>query len=186
MAGIFWATGILMISSFIQLAIYRLKSGKFERSKILLFLAIMLFGGLTLLFHNDAFIKWKVTIVCLLFSLAFLLSPYFGSKTYLIKKLLSSSGENLSMVPEQKWKTINNFWIFSYLLQAAGNHYFAFYSNQEAWVNYKVWGLTSINFVLIIISMVLIAPFINDESNQIDSPSVPEKSETSAKDENDH
>ena len=107
MAGIFWATGILMISSFIQLAIYRLKSGKFERSKILLFLAIMLFGGLTLLFHNDAFIKWKVTIVCLLFSLAFLLSPYFGSKTYLIKKLLSSSGENLSMVPDQKWKTIN-------------------------------------------------------------------------------
>lgn len=177
-AGIYWATAVLILSSTIQLFIYRIQKGRFERNKVLLFLAILLFGGLTLFFHNPAFIKWKVTIVCTLFSLAFLLSPHVGQKHHLIKKLLTASGENFDKVPEKKWQFINQLWVFSYLIQAGANHYFAFYQPLQTWVNFKVWGLTGINLAMIILSMVFIAPYIDENNNTIK-----DKNETDSSDE---
>ncbi len=162
MADIYVATAFLIAASTLQLAYYRYSSGKFEKSKVLLFLTIVIFGGLTLSLHSDVFIKWKVTIVCSAFAGAFLLSRFVGARKPLIKRIFMGAGEEMQSVPESKWYFLNNIWAISYLLQAAGNHYFAFYHSQQSWVNYKVWGLTSVNLLMIVFSMFIIAPFLKE------------------------
>lgn len=41
---------------------------------LITFVMVAIFGTLTLVFHNDLFIKWKVTVIYALFSIALLVS----------------------------------------------------------------------------------------------------------------
>ena len=41
---------------------------------------VLVFGGLTLLVHDEVFIKWKVTVVMGLSAIAFLVSHFVGDK----------------------------------------------------------------------------------------------------------
>jgi intracellular septation protein len=43
----------------LQLVRYR----KVEKMALVTFVLVAVFGGLTLFFHNDEFIKWKVTVI---------------------------------------------------------------------------------------------------------------------------
>ncbi|HFB66641.1 MAG TPA: septation protein IspZ [Aeromonadales bacterium] len=165
LSDIYLATAFLIAASVIQLGIYRYKAGKFEKSKIILFLMIITFGGLTLALHNDAFIKWKVTILCIGFASAFFLSARIKGRQTLIERFLRTTGEDFSAVPPQRLRLLNNFWTVSYLMQAAANHYFAFYQSQASWVNFKVWGLTAVNLVMIVVSLIAIAPYLQDDKS---------------------
>ncbi|WP_273802749.1 septation protein IspZ, partial [Proteus vulgaris] len=48
---------------------------------------VMGFAALTLIFHSDAFIKWKVTIIYGAFAIALLFSQWFTEKP-LIQRML--------------------------------------------------------------------------------------------------
>ena len=50
------ATAVVLIYSWVR---YR----KVEKMALITFLMVAVFGGLTLFFHNDEFIKWKVTVI---------------------------------------------------------------------------------------------------------------------------
>lgn len=165
LSDIYVATAFLIAASLVQLGIYRYKSGKFEKSKIILFLMILTFGGLTLALHNDVFIKWKVTILCIGFASAFFLSAHIKGRKTLIERILNATGEDFSAVPRSRLHLLNTIWAFSYLIQAAANHYFAFYQSQAAWVNFKVWGLTAVNLVMLIVSVIAIAPYLQDDES---------------------
>ena len=57
------ATAVVLIYSWVR---YR----KVEKMALITFLMVAVFGGLTLFFHNDEFIKWKVTVIYGLFGRA--------------------------------------------------------------------------------------------------------------------
>ncbi len=162
MADIFIATGFLIAASTIQLIIFRIRDGKFEKSKIWLFLAIVIFGGITIILHDDFYLKWKVTLVLSALALAFFLSQFVGKKQPLVKKFFLSIEGGLEKVPDSRWKLVNWIWIGAYCIQAAFNHYFAFYESQDAWVDFKVWGLTASNFVVIIVSLTILFPYLQE------------------------
>ena len=67
---------------------------------------VLIFGGLTLLVHDKAFIQWKVTVVNWLFAGAFLASHYFGDKP-LIERMM---GENCQL-ERALWRRLNWAWI---------------------------------------------------------------------------
>lgn len=62
------------------------------------FAMVVVFGSLTLVFHNDLFIKWKVTIIYALFAVALLVSQFVMKQT-LIQKML---GKELTL-PQSVW-----------------------------------------------------------------------------------
>ncbi len=163
LSDIYVATAFLIIASLLQLGIYRYKTGKFEKNKIILFLLILSFGGLTIALHDDVFIKWKVTILCVGFATAFFLSAHIKGRKTLIERFLASTGEDFSAVPAKRWQLLNSLWAGSYLLQAVANHYFAFYQPLESWVNFKVWGLTAVNLIMILLSLLALAPYVHDD-----------------------
>ncbi len=74
------ATGLALVASWV---LYR----KLEKMTIFTFVLVAVFGTLTLVFHNDEFIKWKVTVIYSLFALALLFSQWF-MKQPLIQTML--------------------------------------------------------------------------------------------------
>lgn len=63
------------------------------------------FGTLTLVFHNDLFIKWKVTVIYTLFAPALLISRVVLKKP-LIQRML---GKELQL-PDSVWSRLNAAW----------------------------------------------------------------------------
>ncbi len=72
---------------------------------LITFVLVAVFGGLTLFFHNDEFIKWKVTVIYALFAGALLFSQWVMKKP-LIQRML---GKELTL-PQQVWSRLNPAW----------------------------------------------------------------------------
>lgn len=106
---IYVASGALIVATAVALiagwVIYR----KVEKMTIFTFILVAVFGSLTLVFHNDEFIKWKVTVIYSLFALSLLFSQ-FWMKQPLIQSML---GKELKL-PDFAWKKLNIAWaVFS-------------------------------------------------------------------------
>ena len=69
---------------------------------LITFALVAVFGGLTLFFHNDEFIKWKVTVIYALFAGALLISQWVMKKP-LIQRML---GKELTL-PQEVWSRLN-------------------------------------------------------------------------------
>ena len=85
---IYMATGALVVVTGLQLAYSWIRYRKVEKMQLFTFLLVGFFGGLTVFFHDDTFIKWKVTVINALFALGLLISRYGFGKN-LIKQMLA-------------------------------------------------------------------------------------------------
>lgn len=139
---LYWATGSLIVTSALQIIYYLVRKEPVPTRSWIFFGIIAVFGGLTIFLHDDTFIKWKVTIINLFFTLALLISQQFFKKN-LLKQFL---GEALTL-PDNIWVKLNFSWAMFFALCAALNYYVAFNYEQEVWVNFKVFGLTGLTFV---------------------------------------
>ena len=76
-------SGIIFILNWI---IYK----KIEKINLINFILITIFSSLTIFFHNSSFIKWKITIIYMLFFIVLLISQYDGKKP-IIQKILEKN-----------------------------------------------------------------------------------------------
>ena len=80
LADIYWATALLMATTFIQVTYSYLKMGKVpSRQWLFLALAVIL-GSLTLVFHDEQFVKLKATFIYAGLAIALIVSRYFFAK----------------------------------------------------------------------------------------------------------
>lgn len=174
-AGIYWATGSLIVAAFIQIFYYKFKKEKIPAKQWIIFGLIVVFGGLTIYLQNDAFLKWKVTIINAFFAGALLVSNTFFKKN-IIKEFLS---ESLSL-PENIWSRLNFSWALFFLFCSGLNYYIAFNFPLDTWVNFKVFGLTGLMFLFSITSILFLYKYLSVEEDEIDSNHMTnEKSERS-------
>ena len=96
---------------------------------------ILLFGSLTLLLHDERFIKWKPTVLYGAMAIALAVAMWGFRKNFLQTML----GAQLQL-PTRIWTHLNIAWIGYCLFMAAINGYVAAYFSTEAWVNFKLWG----------------------------------------------
>ena len=108
---------------------------------------IVVFGGATLFFHNDAFIKWKPTVLYWLFASILLGGKWFFGRN-LMQKLM---GEKVAM-PPPVWDKLNYSWASFFVLSGALNLYVAFSGTftEAQWVNFKVFGVTAATAVFLV------------------------------------
>jgi intracellular septation protein len=102
---------------------------------------VTVFGTLTLAFHDDAFIKWKVTIIYTLFAIALVASQLMNKS--IIKSML---GKELK-ADDAIWARITWYWALFFMVCGLGNIYIAFSLPLETWVNFKVFGLTALTLI---------------------------------------
>ncbi|PHM64074.1 intracellular septation protein A [Xenorhabdus stockiae] len=151
MYDIFYASGALIAATglavVITYAIYR----KVEKSSLITFAITAVFGTLTLTFHSDLFIKWKVTVIYAIFALALLISQWVMKKP-LIQKML---GKELEL-PDAIWNKLNTAWAIFFIVCALANIYIAFWLSMDVWMNFKVFGLTALTLVFTVLSVIYI------------------------------
>jgi len=161
MVDIYAATGALIIATGLMLAFNYFKNGKVEKMHVITFLMILIFGGLTLILHDDTFIKWKVTVIYALFAIALFVSQFIFKKP-IIKQML---GKEITL-PNNVWNNLNSAWGVFFAILGGVNIYVAFYMPMEVWVNFKVFGLLGTTLIFTVLSGVYIYKYIPKESEE--------------------
>ncbi|PKH26846.1 septation protein A [Enterobacterales bacterium CwR94] len=151
MYDIYVASGALVVATGAALVVSWVLYRKLEKMTIFTFVLVAVFGTLTLVFHNDNFIKWKVTIIYSLFAVALLVSQFVMRKP-LIQTML---GKELQL-PQHAWGKLNSAWALFFLACGLANIYVAFWLPQETWVDFKVFGLTGLTLLFTVLSGVYI------------------------------
>lgn len=168
--GIYTATLIAIIASFVQVIFYRLVYHRFEKMQIISLAIVTVLGGATLFFHDPVFIKWKPTGIYWLAALLFVLSPLL-IKRPLIQKIM----EKNIQLPTKIWYRLNYLWALFFIIMGSANVYVAYYYSLDAWVNFKLFGCLGLTLLFVFLQAFYLAKHIkhHEETQATPSPKVP-------------
>jgi intracellular septation protein len=156
------ATGVIIVLTLVSLAISYFITGKVAKFPLFSAILITILGGLTLYLQDDTFVKMKPTAANLIF--AGLLGGGLLMNRMFLKDLL---GATLNM-PEDAWRTLTLRWTVFFLVLAGLNEYVWRTMSEEAWVNFKVFGLMGLTLVFALANAPFMARFMKTET---DNPS---------------
>ena len=120
--------------------------------------AALVFGALTLIFHNPAFIKAKPTVVNLLFSAALLGGVAVGKNP--LKMLL---GESLTL-PDNAWRTLPLRYGLFFAAMAALNLFVWWKFSDAVWVFFRFPGLLILAVLFSLTQVPFMARYMKDEA----------------------
>jgi len=146
-ADLYTATAVAMIAAVAQLVWLKWRGAVIEATHWINLTVIVVFGGATLLLQNDAFIKWKPTVLYWVFAGILLGSQWLMGRN-LMQKLMGAQIE----LPARIWVRLNLVWAGFFTASGALNLYVAFsgHFTESQWVNFKVFGLMALLIVFVI------------------------------------
>ncbi len=118
---------------------------RFENMHLITLGIVLLFGGATLLLHDEKFIQWKPTVVLWIFALIALGSQYIGKKN-IFQRMVQYSDKRIS-APDAVWFKLNISLVFFFILVGIANIYIAYNFDRSVWVDFKVFGITILNLI---------------------------------------
>ncbi|MDD5299234.1 MAG: septation protein A [Gallionella sp.] len=160
--GIYVATAVAIGATVAQIIWTKWRHGKVDTMLWVSFAIITVFGGATLLLHDETFIKWKPTVLYWMFSVILLVSNLFFNKN-LMRSLLQ---EKIAL-PLHAWNRLNLSWSLFFAAIGFLNLYVAFNYSTDDWVNFKLFGFTGLMVVFILAQSVWLAKYVDEkkESN---------------------
>ena len=102
---------------------------------------VLIFGGLTIYFNDETFIKMKPTIINAVFAIILYGGIIF--KKPLLKYLLGAALK----LEEEGWKILTQRWIAFFIALAVLNEVVWRTQTTDLWVNFKVFGILPITFI---------------------------------------
>jgi len=145
-----WAIVISILIAAVTFAIKK----TIEKMVIVNTLLITFLGGLTILLQDNTFIMWKPTAIYWLIALTL-----FGSQIFLRNNLIKKMMSKQFQLSEKRWNFLNTNVIVFMILIGFLNLYVAFNFDENTWVNFKLFGITS----LLILFMIYLAIFVSKE-----------------------
>jgi intracellular septation protein len=121
---------------------------------------LVIFGGATILLHDEFYIKIKWTLFYGLMS-----ALIFGALARKKNPLKSLLGQELAL-PENIWQQLSIAWGSFFLLLAALNQYFAMILSLDAWVKVKVFGGMALSLVFVVAQAFWLSKYLPDEPEQ--------------------
>lgn len=158
--AIIFATLVLLISSILQNLLHWISYRRLEKMHLISLGLLLVFGTLTIVFKDPNFIKWKVTIINILFAVALLLSMFIGKKT-LMERMMSQS----ISLPKAIWNNVTVMWVGFFFFIAISNYIVAFYfpgKDDINWVNFKLFGLLGLTIVFMIIQGIYLSRHVKE------------------------
>ena len=114
---------------------------------------VLIFGGLTIYFDNEVFIKMKPTIINLVF--AAILYGGMLIKKPLLKILLGAALK----LEEEGWSILTYRWIGFFIALAILNEIVWRTQSTDIWVNFKVFAILPITFIFTMTQFPLIKKY---------------------------
>jgi len=140
-ADIFAATAWFMGAMVLALALSWLLQRKIAVMPLVTALVVLVFGTLTLLLHDDSFIKMKPTIVNTLFGLVLLGGLLFG------QSLLRYVFGDVYKLQPKGWTILTLRWGLFFLFLAVLNEVVWRTQSTDFWVAFKVWATMPITII---------------------------------------
>jgi intracellular septation protein len=155
--GVFLATVVAILATCLQIAWSWLKHRKVDGMLWLSFGLITVFGGATLLLHNENIIKWKPTVLYWLFALALGLGPILFERNF-IRMMM----EKQITLPDPIWVRLNLGWAAFFTALGATNLFVAFSYSTDTWVKFKMFGTLGLMLAFILMQGVYLSRHIKD------------------------
>lgn len=157
--NIFVATGVAIAATFAQIGWLLLRGRKVDKMLWVSLAIIVVTGGLTLIFHDETFIKWKPTVLYWAFASVLAGSVLFFRKN-LIRTMLSEQIE----APDFVWTRLNWSWVGFFVFMGFANLAVAFAFNlpTETWVNFKLFGGIGLMLVFALIQGLVLSKYIEE------------------------
>ena len=166
--GIYAATGVAIAATVVQLAYMRIKTGKTEPMQWVSLAIIVVFGGATLLAHNENFIKWKPTVLYWVMGTVLLIGQLVFNKNF-IRTLMGTQIQ----LPDPVWKNLNWGWTGFFAVMGALNVWVAFNFDTDTWVNFKLFGGMGLMIVFVIAQAIYLSRHVKEEEPDAAKASAP-------------
>jgi intracellular septation protein len=160
--GIYVATTVGIVSTAIQVMLTRLIRRRFDKQQVVTLFVFVLFGGMTLYFHNPIFVKWKPSIIFWVFGIAFFVSQFVGKKPLVQRMLEGMLESQAAAVPFALWKKLNIAWSVFFIFLGSINIYIAYNFSTDVWVNFKVYGIMSLLLVFSFAQAMCLSRYLSD------------------------
>ncbi len=157
--GIYAATAVAIGATFCQVGIAWVKTRKVEYMHMVTLVLICVFGGATLVLHDELFIKWKPTIINWIFGIVFLGSHYIGKQPFIQKVM----GGNMTLL-DPIWRRLNMMWALFFLSLGCINLFVIYNFDTETWVNFKLFGMFGLMLLFILLQAVYLSKHVELES----------------------
>ena len=148
--GIFWATGIFMVAISASVLASRFLEQRWPVMPLFTAVFVLVMGSLTLIFHDETFIKLKPTIVNTLFAL--MLFAGLGMGHALLKIAFGSA----FALDEEGWRRLTVRWAWFFLVLAGLNEAVWRTTSTDTWVSFKVFGVMPLTMGFMITQLGLI------------------------------
>ena len=148
--GIFAATAGFMVAVLIALAVSYVLTRHIEVMPIVTAIIVLIFGGLTLVLHDELFIKLKPTIIYLLFGGTLLGGLALG------KPLLGMVFDQMFHLTDEGWRKLTWRWVLFFFALAVLNEIVWRTQTTDFWVSFKLFGVVPLTFLFGALQMPLI------------------------------
>lgn len=147
------ATWGIIIACTLQVTLGWLLWRRVERLHLTVFVITLIFGGLTLAFHNEIFIKWRPSIISFVLATVLLLGQFLRERNLLqrlCETLMNSALGFVVALSPRNWLVLNLTFVVYFVLIGVLNLWVAYTFSTDFWVNFKLFGLTAIQFLFYI------------------------------------
>jgi len=162
--GIFTATGVMMVATVVQVGLTWLITRDVDKRLFWTSVAVIVFGGATLLLHNELFIQWKPSVFNWAMALVFAGSHFIGQRN-MLERLMGSQIH----LPNRVWTRTNWLWVAHFCLVGCLNLFVAYNYSESTWVSYKLYSSIGFTIVLMILTAVFIGPHLKEQTVRNDS-----------------
>lgn len=157
--GVLLATLVAIVATFGQIAWVWTKHRKVDTMLWISLALIVVFGGATLWLQDEAFIKWKPTVLYWLFASALTLTPLLFGRNLI--RLMMEKQLNL---PDIVWARLNLGWASFFAFMGGANLFVAFNYSTDAWVNFKLFGSLGLMVLFILGQSLYLGRHIKDDN----------------------
>jgi intracellular septation protein len=157
-APVLLATIVVILATLVQVALVRLSGKKVDRLLWFTLAVVVVLGGATVWLNDETFIKWKPTVYNWLLATVMLVTQFIFRKD----PLKAVMGTQMKL-PEAIWGRLSLAYAMFFLLVGALNLYVAFHYPTETWVNFKVFVLTGLMIVFVLVQAVFLSKHIQED-----------------------
>jgi intracellular septation protein len=156
-APILLATAVAILATLAQVVWLLLRRRHVDTMLWVSLVIIVVFGGATIYFHDELFIKWKPTVLYWCFSMALL-----GAQLILRKNLIRSLMGQQMTLPDPVWGKLNLAWGAFFATMGVLNLYVAFNFPLELWVNFKMFGFLGLMIAFVIAQTAYLSRYLKE------------------------
>ncbi len=151
--GLFAATGAFMVAIVAAIVASYVVTRHVPLMALVTGIIVLVFGGLTLFFHDETFIKIKPTIIYSLFAATLGIGLLFG------RSFIAVMFDQMFNLTPQGWRILTIRWAIFFALMAILNEVVWRTQSTDFWVSFKAFGVIPITAIFAMAQSSLIKRF---------------------------